>query len=455
MATPPPLPGSQRRRRIWAKFFVALVLLLLPVVLWLYISPDEPPPDVSDFTAKPRQLPNDQNAYAIIMQAAALVTTDLFKANSDQLNDMTKGKNWDAPLARTWLDGTDAIWPLWEQAARTPQGQAPSGTAVGYTNSDVQAINNLNKLAQIRAWDLAHNGKPDAAIEFLFTTLQVAQRLEQSRGDPIYYHIATGIRGTVLNSLRGITTEFKPPAVLLRQTLRQMEANRPGKEAFANLLRGEYRGFSHGLENPEAAYFGSKDVDEGLHLYVKISTYFPYFFHPNQTRRIYAEAIRNSIGAIDLPTGYPGDLRNIDNLRKILSGFHGNNLGLALLVASVPFQANELDMRLTQQSRLSANEAFLALVLYHRDHGELPATLDTLVPDYLPAVPRDYFDGQPIRYSRDFRAVWSVGNDHFAVTSADLDPEEIAHHSDNVCLPLDFAAPVVDPPPAPATARPL
>lgn len=111
----------------------------------------------------------------------------------------------------------------------------------------------------------------------------------------------------------------------------------------------------------------------------------------------------------------------------------------------------ELDRRLIQQSTISANEAYLALALYQREHRELPATLDALVPDYLPAVPRDYFDGAPIRYSRDFRAVWSVGSHHFTVTSADLDPEKIAHNVDEVCLPLDFPAPTPDSKPAPAT----
>ena len=41
--------------------------------------------------------------------------------------------------------------------------------------------------------------------------------------------------------------------------------------------------------------------------------------------------------------------------------------------------------------------------------SHLPATLEALVPDYLPAVPRDPFDGQPFRYSAEKRIVYSVG----------------------------------------------
>jgi len=90
-------------------------------------------------------------------------------------------------------------------------------------------------------------------------------------------------------------------------------------------------------------------------------------------------------------------------------------------------------------------------VLYHRTPGELPATLDALVPAYLPAVPRDYIDGQPIRYSREFRAVWSVGRKNFNVTAPDLDE---ADTQNEIYLKLDFAELPTDAKPAPAAVQP-
>ncbi len=84
------------------------------------------------------------------------------------------------------------------------------------------------------------------------------------------------------------------------------------------------------------------------------------------------------------------------------------------------------------------------------DLGELPATLDALVPGYLPAVPRDYLDGQPIRYSREFRAVWSVGSDHFTVTDPNPDPSDLWSE---VYLRLDFATPALATPAIPVPPR--
>ena len=55
----------------------------------------------------------------------------------------------------------------------------------------------------------------------------------------------------------------------------------------------------------------------------------------------------------------------------------------------------------------------VAAARYRAEKGRLPETLETLVPDYLPAVPRDPFDGKPLRMvTRDGRLVfYSIGQD--------------------------------------------
>jgi hypothetical protein len=71
------------------------------------------------------------------------------------------------------------------------------------------------------------------------------------------------------------------------------------------------------------------------------------------------------------------------------------------------------DARAAAKCRLAA--AALAIRMYQLDHaGQRPATLDALVPNYLPAVPTDPFNGSaPIRYiaDGDDPYVYSVGED--------------------------------------------
>ena len=56
----------------------------------------------------------------------------------------------------------------------------------------------------------------------------------------------------------------------------------------------------------------------------------------------------------------------------------------------------------------------IALKRYELLHGKLPVTLNALVPDFLPAAPRDFMDGQPLRFrlNRDGSfQLYSVGAD--------------------------------------------
>jgi hypothetical protein len=83
-------------------------------------------------------------------------------------------------------------------------------------------------------------------------------------------------------------------------------------------------------------------------------------------------------------------------------------------------QAIERNMRLCAERRMTA--VSLAAQLYRADHGTWPATLDVLVPRYLPQVPRDplAMDDRPLGYlvvagalpgGADRPVVYSVGRD--------------------------------------------
>jgi len=60
-----------------------------------------------------------------------------------------------------------------------------------------------------------------------------------------------------------------------------------------------------------------------------------------------------------------------------------------------------------------AADTAIAVELYRRRHGDLPQRLEELVPDFLPQVPIDPFDGQPLRYvvRKEEYVVYSVGYD--------------------------------------------
>ncbi len=83
---------------------------------------------------------------------------------------------------------------------------------------------------------------------------------------------------------------------------------------------------------------------------------------------------------------------------------------IGLLMPSLTKAGVRAEM-LTQ--RRDATLVAIALQLYRRQHGQWPSELDALVPLFLPVVPRDRFDGGPIKYMmRDGNpVVYVVGTD--------------------------------------------
>jgi len=63
------------------------------------------------------------------------------------------------------------------------------------------------------------------------------------------------------------------------------------------------------------------------------------------------------------------------------------------------------------ETRISLTQTLIAVKAYAEAQGSLPPTLEALVPELLERVPEDRFDGAPIRYSRDRRVVYSIGDD--------------------------------------------
>ena len=61
------------------------------------------------------------------------------------------------------------------------------------------------------------------------------------------------------------------------------------------------------------------------------------------------------------------------------------------------------------EGNIAAAQIVIACHLFQRETGRKPQALDELVPDYLPSVPLDPFDGKPFRYKPDEGIIYSVG----------------------------------------------
>jgi len=86
--------------------------------------------------------------------------------------------------------------------------------------------------------------------------------------------------------------------------------------------------------------------------------------------------------------------------------------GFAKMLLPAPDYLNRyLKAKCKVQVRLTALRLAVACRLYELREGQLPETLEFLVPTFLDRVPCDPFDGKPFRYSPEQAIVYSVGED--------------------------------------------
>ncbi len=71
--------------------------------------------------------------------------------------------------------------------------------------------------------------------------------------------------------------------------------------------------------------------------------------------------------------------------------------------------ADSLAKKCACQSVVSSSRLVLALNSYQRRMGALPDNLEQLVPKSFDVIPRDPYDGVPIRYSKEKEIVYCIG----------------------------------------------
>lgn len=131
------------------------------------------------------------------------------------------------------------------------------------------------------------------------------------------------------------------------------------------------------------------------------------------TKRYMANAYRSAIvsAALPLSESTVKDYGAVDQPRYWLRFLKPNGLGemtAEIVLTGLPVMMQHIPYHRTYNS---AVQVLLALKVYHVRHGELPESIDALVPEFFDELPRDWFDGGPIKYNRDKALVYCVGAD--------------------------------------------
>ena len=107
----------------------------------------------------------------------------------------------------------------------------------------------------------------------------------------------------------------------------------------------------------------------------------------------------------------PKSLVAADNFKKVDETVGRNNYYLSkMLLAAL---SSAITKEASSFACLRTSIAAIAIERFRLAHGQLPNTLNELVPQFLSTVPDDPFDGQPLRYHRLDKGyvIYSIGED--------------------------------------------
>jgi hypothetical protein len=463
------LPRGWRHWR-WIILGVAAFLFWLALCYRLYLW-DEPPPRDADFAVTVARIPARQNGldqigrlpvppldFSAFMRAHGVldeiqITRREFAAARDDAL-----VNAFLAQARPVLSELDAILAL-------PHFETSGPITYQSAVPNLGVILNAAKTLDLAArHDLQVGDFPDT-VRSIERLRLLAFRLTENHALLINYVLAYTIyHFSASDTLAVLNDPALPPRQLV--TLANASYASPATtEPLQHSLAAEYRFLA-------SAFAAEKDGSLTFALYhtedlaqLDLLEFWRRFsLKPNTTLHLAADLFRTwsialtlpyasanfSALAAAVPTGFPAQPNPIVHFVYRFAPNYGGRYALHTLAPTL------LDVTRDAYTEVAVDRLLrigFALRHYFDDHGSLPSTLVDLVPDYLPAVPTDPFNGARMNFLPSRGLVYSVGtdlNDHTANRPVDKPLPDL---SPTPAPPLESQNSKFDPAPPPAIAH--
>jgi hypothetical protein len=409
------------RRKACAILF-GVFALLFALFAYAFIA-DEEPPDLSDLHIPRLNIPDEENAYAqlskiaLSLPPAAPEETDVDQPFALMANGEVA---WDQAVMSAGLAhyGTDLVTRV-DQALSLTVSESPECKNHDHTSPEIRDMNRLIRVLLLQASAARHAGDDTSAARHNLAVSHFGLRLTESRAPLIQVLVGIGIQSIALTAIREHADSLSESADSLRNYLAQTGGHEMDIKGLHLAYKLENRMFANATTQLKPADIAGF-LDKPESLLVRI----PGLYQPNRTLRWHAEIIRAMLTQADQPPprGTPSDAALVLN-RYTEAPWPGrleNLAGRTFLDIATPSSESFNRMHFRALADLRLTRLYLALRLYHLEHsGALPADLAELVPAYLPKIPLDPFDGQPLRYDREFTTIWATGPDRLNVTTAE------------------------------------
>ena len=428
---PPPAPvkKTHRLRNFFLWFFGIIIFLVvaflnLPRILTLIRPGDAPPPDDSALLLKKISIPDEQNGFFALSQ---INPDSIYRppGNSNFDLDYTNYKEpikWDQALVDDVLQKNQAVLDLFNQVAekeyfQVPDYQDPANINVNVKLYPMNGWRGAARLQAIKALSLSWQGKPDEALREAVKISSLGHKIINSQNSLIGTLVGISIQLLGSQTILEILPYGNPTKDALVEVEKDLQNVSDNTDGYQNAFRFEYTTISNEIDTI------TEGIAEGINQMVKNGTADPafvkyakygYYYKPNQTKNLYYQLYQQEVSAVGVRCELEGqdDQLISENLKKVVPWklvFQENAIGRLLFSVTGLSLGSALTKECQNDLAVNVAQTELALRAYKIDNGSLPSNLDALVPQYLPAVPMDPFDKQPIRYEAQKQIIYSVG----------------------------------------------
>ena len=390
--------------------FAALRVTVIVVVVgaMLLFGEDTEPPDDGDLAVVRHNIPADENAYTCFAEACAALDCP-----SDTYNRIDEGISagvWDTNAIVSLLASNETAISHVEEGLKHERCEVPEITSFDTLLPYVADYRSLARLMALKARMQDRQGNQEEALETALGVVRFGHLIEDCGGGLIHYLVGLAIKGIGLDIVEDVLADYALPADVLRDCARRLAAYGPNVAGLQNVFRVEYLGACSAIDQVSSGKAGLGDLD-GSGSSFKVSSV-PYIFQPNRTKARFADFYRPLMEEVPRPHS---EIEIIDmGLDERVSKWmllKPNGVGEILVRLIMPAVTAVFDRKAREEVHVHCVSLVLAMTAHEKQEGSLPASLDELVPAYLDLVPRDGYDGKPLRYSRERRIVYSAGQD--------------------------------------------
>jgi len=386
---------------------------------------DIPARDYSDLMPHYREVPTELNAVPLLLAVEEGLVE--WREMQKRLRKFkTDEVDWDQEYWTEAFKKNEVSIILLDRALKRPWLQIPLLESPSDEITGLLVAARLMDLKEMQFVQHLEKGEPDEALVVLKDYFRLSEMCLHSDGALVAWLMAVAcyersfLMADYLGGSPACQMEHLKEVELLLADLnpvidRFQEAFRMELRVYFNFLSEHYRGNDDYL----LRIFGGVNTDESGYdakaFAARMGTIL--FLQPNRTNDMYAEMIRYIIGLAAAPRWKRGDVfkpeaaRFLDQDMTVWSYISPNTMGRSLFKLSMPIMGKQVNKIESYSLRLEVSRTLCALRRYQLKQGNLPRDLTELVPVYMAQMPLDPYDGKPLRYSREKKRLWSVGED--------------------------------------------